>query len=160
MSDWDDHDEDEEGGAAKKRPLSNLAMLGFVWRQWMRSPVTLYASFALTLVAVGLDLCIPWASGRLVDAVAHPGAAAEAGAWRAWGVFVGLYLCFCIARNSFGWVWNPFAARNMEAMTNAAFARVQSFSSDWHANTFAGATVRRLSRAMWGYDAASDALLI
>jgi ATP-binding cassette subfamily B protein len=157
MSDWDD---DEDGAAAgKKRPLSNRAMLGFVWRQWMRSPVALWSSLGLTLVAVGLDLCIPWASGRLVDAVAHP-AAGEGAAWRAWGGFVGLYLAFCVARNSFGWVWNPFAARNMEAMTNAAFQRVQAFSSDWHANAFAGATVRRLSRAMWGYDSASDSLLI
>ena len=73
------------------------------------SPVALWSSLGLTLVAVGLDLCIPWASGRLVDAVAHP-AAGQGAAWRAWGGFVGLYLAFCVARNSFGWVWNPFAA--------------------------------------------------
>jgi len=158
MSDWDD-EEDDAAAAGRKRPLSNAAMFGFVWRQWMRSPTALWASFGLTLAAVALDLCIPWASGRLVDAVAHPEARPDA-AWRAWIVFVTLYLAFCAARNSFGWVWNPFAAKNMEAMTNAAFARVQSFSSDWHANTFAGATVRRLSRAMWGYDSASDSLVI
>jgi ATP-binding cassette subfamily B protein len=79
MSDWDDEDE-AETGKARKRPLSNLAMLGFLWRQWMRDPPALWGSFILTLVAVGLDLCIPWASGRLVDAVAHPGVG-EAGAW-------------------------------------------------------------------------------
>ena len=38
-----------------------------------------------------------------------------------------------------------------------AFAQRAAFSSDWHADTFAGATVRRLSRAMWGYDIVSDA---
>ncbi len=55
--------------------------------------------------------------------------------------------------------WNPLAARNMEEMTNEAFRRVQSFSADWHADTFAGATVRRISRAMWGYDVVSDAVI-
>ncbi|MBP0443128.1 ABC transporter ATP-binding protein, partial [Campylobacter jejuni] len=55
---------------------------------------------------------------------------------------------------------NRFYARNMEKMVNAAFQRVQSFSSDWHANTFAGATVRRVSRSMWGYDQVSDAVLL
>ena len=45
-------------------------------------------------------------------------------------------------------------------MTNEGFARVQSFSSDWHGDTFAGATVRRLSRAMWGYDVVSDCVLL
>ena len=47
----------------------------------------------------------------------------------------------------------------MAEMTNEAFQRVQSFSADWHANTFAGATVRRISRAMWGYDVVSDAVI-
>ena len=36
---------------------------------------------------------------------------------------------------------------------------MQSFSADWHADTFAGATVRRISRAMWGYDVVSDAVI-
>ena len=158
MSDWDD-DEGEEGGAGRKRPLSSRAMLAFMWRQWMRWPAGIAGAVGLMLVSVGLDLCMPWASGRLVDAVANP-ANGQTGAWRAWGVFVGLYLAFCVARNSFGWIWNPLAARNMEAMTNEAFQKVQSFSADWHANTFGGATVRRISRAMWGYDSASDSLLI
>jgi ATP-binding cassette subfamily B protein len=152
-------DEEEEGGR-KGRILSNAQVLGFVWRLWARRPVVLACALGLTLLAVCLDLCIPWAAGRLVDAVTRTGAAAERSVWIAWGLFVGLYLGFCAARNSFGWLWNPFAARNMEEMTTAAFERVQAFSADWHGDSFAGATVRRLSRAMWGYDSASDALLL
>jgi ATP-binding cassette subfamily B protein len=45
-------------------------------------------------------------------------------------------------------------------MTDEGFARVQGFSADWHADTFAGSTVRRLSRAMWGYDMVSDAVVL
>src|SRR3984885_4421587 len=48
----------------------------------------------------------------------------------------------------------------MSRMVNEGFQRVQSFSTDWHASNFAGATVRRVSRAMWGYDSAADALLL
>src|SRR6185503_20057243 len=54
----------------------------------------------------------------------------------------------------------PLSANNMKDMTDEAFKKVQSFSADWHADNFAGATVRRLSRAMWGYDTVSDAALI
>ena len=158
MSDFGD-DDDHEGGR-KARILSNAQVLGFIWRLWAQRPVVLGAALGLTFLAVGLDLCIPWAAGRLVDAVTQRGPDAERSVWMAWGAFVGLYIAFCAARNSFGWLWNPFAARNMEEMTNAGFARVQTFSADWHADTFAGATVRRLSRAMWGYDSASDALLL
>jgi ATP-binding cassette subfamily B protein len=56
--------------------------------------------------------------------------------------------------------WIPLASANMKEMTDEGFRKVQSFSADWHANTFAGATVRRLSRAMWGYDSVSDAALV
>jgi ATP-binding cassette subfamily B protein len=56
--------------------------------------------------------------------------------------------------------WIPLAARNMEEMTNEGYARVQAFSSDWHADSFAGATVRKLTRAMWGYDSVTDAVTI
>jgi ATP-binding cassette subfamily B protein len=48
----------------------------------------------------------------------------------------------------------------MKEIVDEAFRKVQSFSADWHADTFAGATVRRLSRAMWGYDTVSDAAVI
>jgi ATP-binding cassette subfamily B protein len=159
MSDFDD-DEDDARLKRERLALSNGAVIGFLWRQWMRAPGAFYASLVLTLIGVGLDLCMPWAAGGLVEATAHPVAAGAGAAWRAWAVFVGLYLAFCGVRNSFGWVYNPFAARNMEAMTREAFERVQSFSSDWHANTFAGSTVRKITRAMWGYDSASDALLM
>jgi ATP-binding cassette subfamily B protein len=37
-----------------------------------------------------------------------------------------------------------------------AFARVQRFSADWHANSFAGATVRKISRGVWAYDTYAD----
>ena len=48
----------------------------------------------------------------------------------------------------------------MKEMTDEGFKRVQAFSADWHGDTFAGATVRRLSRAMWGYDTVADAIII
>ncbi|MFN8733849.1 MAG: ABC transporter ATP-binding protein, partial [Hyphomonadaceae bacterium] len=39
------------------------------------------------------------------------------------------------------------------------FKDVQRFSSQWHSDNFAGATVRRVSRAMWAYDTLSDNFL-
>ena len=143
----------------RRRTLSNSQVLAFVIRQWMRRPRLLAATLVFLFMAVGLDLMLPNAAGRLVDAVsrdtAHP-----AHAWRAWVVFVAVFLGYAISRNIQLRLWNPFAAHNMEEMINDAFARVQSFSADWHADAFAGATVRKVSRAMWGYDQASDALTL
>jgi len=148
----------EEG--PRRRVLSNRQVLAFIAGRWMRRPGRFFASIALMLCAVGADLMLPWASGALVNAVAKGPAVAADDALRAWMAFVGVYLLFFVARNIAFRVWNPFAARNMEELTNDAFDRVQAFSSDWHADTFAGATVRRVSRAMWGYDAVSDSVVL
>ena len=150
-----DHYEDEE----TKRSLTNAQVLGFVARFWLRRRALLSATFAFSLVAIGFDLSLPWASGRLIDDQAVAPRNTD-GAWKAWSLFVGVYLGFVLARNAVFRFWNPLAAGNMEALTNEGFARVQSFSADWHADTFAGATVRRISRGMWGYDTVSDAVIL
>ena len=143
----------------RARVLSNGQVLAFITGFWLRRRGLLALALALALVAVGFDLAMPWAAGRLVDALAS-GPKSPGRAWAAWALFVGIYVAFSICRNLSFRFWNPLAAGNMKALTDESFARVQRFSADWHANTFAGATVRRLSRAMWGYDQASDAIVL
>jgi ATP-binding cassette subfamily B protein len=41
-----------------------------------------------------------------------------------------------------------------------AFARRQRFSTDWHANSFAGSTVRKVTRGMWALDLLNDTVLV
>jgi len=150
-------DEDENG--QRRRALSNRKVLGFIGRFWLRRKGLFFTGVGLTLVAVGFDLVMPWASGRLVDAVVET-PRGDPAAWSALWIFIGVYLAFAVVRNISHRFWIPLAARNMEEMTNEGFARVQAFSSDWHANSFAGATVRQLTRAMWGYDNVTDAATI
>jgi ATP-binding cassette subfamily B protein len=152
-----DHYEDTDD--TRQRVLKNRQVLGFIASFWLRRPWLLAGTVVFTLIAVGFDLAVPWTAGRLVDAVADAGRRADP-AWKAWGLFVGVYLAFSLIRNFAVRFWIPLASANMKEMTDEGFRKVQSFSSDWHADTFAGATVRRLSRAMWGYDNVSDAALM
>ena len=48
----------------------------------------------------------------------------------------------------------------MSEVARETFWRVQRFSTDWHANSFAGATVRKLSRGMWAFDMLNDTVLM
>jgi ATP-binding cassette subfamily B protein len=48
----------------------------------------------------------------------------------------------------------------MSEITQSAFHRVQRFSSDWHANSFAGSTVRKITRGMWALDQLNDVILM
>ena len=151
---------DEDTGEFRKRTLSNSQVLRFIAGYWMRRRWGYFGTIVLTLVAIGFESMMPRAAEALVDALrrAPPSTAI---AWRAWMFFVGVYLIYNLVRNiGFRFFWNPMAAANMEAMTNEAFARVQAFSSDWHGDNFAGATVRKISRAMWGYDVVSDSVIM
>ncbi len=152
-----DHYEDTED--QKARVLKNSAVLAFIAKFWLRRPWLLTGTVTFVIAAIAFDLATPWASGRLVDAVTH-GQSNAASAWRAWAIFVGVYFAFSMIRNLSMRFWIPLASSNMKEMTDEGFQRVQSFSADWHADMFAGATVRRLSRAMWGYDNVSDAALV
>ncbi|MGG2474401.1 ABC transporter transmembrane domain-containing protein, partial [Rhizobium sp. BR5] len=50
--------------------------------------------------------------------------------------------------------------KTMADVTNNGFHRVQRFSTDWHANSFAGSTVRKITRGMWALDSLNDLLLV
>ena len=149
--------DDEE--ATRKRVLSNRQVLGFIAGFWRRRRLRLAATVALYLIAIAFELMAPRAAEGLVDATLRGPTHADA-AWRAWGGFVGVYVAFYVVRNLALRVWNPMSASAMKEITDEGFARVQAFSADWHGGTFAGATVRRISRAMWGYDVVADSLVI
>jgi ATP-binding cassette subfamily B protein len=149
--------DDEDDGSP--RVLTNGQVMGFIWGHWMRLKERFAAIMLLFVLATLCDLAIPWAAKGLIDTVARQGQAAAL-AWTAWATLSGLYLAgYCIRTSAFR-LMNTFAARNMERIVNDGFGKVQAFSSDWHASNFAGATVRKVSRAMWGYDMVSDAVMI
>ncbi|MBW3559120.1 MAG: ABC transporter ATP-binding protein/permease [Proteobacteria bacterium] len=144
---------------ARPRALSNAAVLRFAWVRWTRRPGRLAAIVAVTLLATVCDLSIPWAVKALTETVSDPVRRPD-DAWAAWAGLTGLYVLFYSFRQGLFRLMNGFAARNMEDLTNEAFRRVQAFSADWHANTFAGSTVRQVSRAMWGLDSVSDTVFL
>jgi ATP-binding cassette subfamily B protein len=149
----------EQDGQARK-VLSNGQVLAFVARQWLRRPRAFALSAGLMLAAVLCDLLAPWMADGLITAVSRPPEGGVDHAWHAWALFALVYVALLFIRNLGFLTWNPLAARNMEALITEAFERVQSFSSDWHGDSFAGATVRRVSRGMWGYDTISDQLVL
>src|SRR5207302_4132340 len=54
----------------------------------------------------------------------------------------------------------PFTLKIMSDVAQDAFLRVQRFSTDWHANSFAGSTVRKITRGMWALDLLNDTILL
>ncbi len=152
-----DFDDDAEPG---QRKASVGAVASYIWRLWASQPGRFAWFAAFFALATACDLALPFASARLVEALTlGPGAeGARQAAW-GFGLFTAFAFVFYLARNAGVRFWIPFAANNMQAIVSSGFKDVQRFSADWHADNFAGATVRRVSRAMWAYDTISDTMV-
>jgi ATP-binding cassette subfamily B protein len=153
---------------ANQKPIRRSAnpfrsVLIFILRQWWREGWLLFGTAGAMIAATLADVLLPVYAGRLVDAVANSAAdrdaALDAAVW-ALGAIVALGLAMLMLRTSSILFIVSLTLRMMSVAARDAFWRVQRFSSDWHANTFAGSTVRKVTRGMWAIDSINDTLLL
>lgn len=112
------------------------------------------------LFATAADVLTPLYSGRLVDALTLSGDNAWNAAIQALIILLLLGATAVVARQLTFYVITDFTLKIMSDMAASAFAKLQRFSTDWHANAFAGSTVRKVSRAMWALDLLNDTLIV
>jgi ATP-binding cassette subfamily B protein len=145
-----------------KRPAAIRVVLPFVFRHWLKQPVMTATVVAGFLAATVADLFMPVFSGQLVDAMTSGASdpAARRAAFAAFGAIVALGLASIILRMTGLYAIVPFTLRIMSDVARDAFTRVQGFSTDWHANSFAGSTVRKITRGMWALDLLNDTILM
>ena len=138
-------------------------VLGFTFKHWQKQPIRIAIVMLCVLGETTADLLTPFFAGRLVEAVAS-GAATDEIAWNgavtAFLVLVGLGLMAVLLRQAIFMLIIRLTLRIMTDVVTHAFQRVQRFSSDWHANAFAGSTVRKITRGMWALDVLNDTVLI
>jgi ATP-binding cassette, subfamily B, bacterial len=142
-----------------KRAIGFFDVLEFSWEHWRRHPRLLAALGVCLLIITAAQVGLPILAGQLTDAISSD--VSGTGGARANGIvaaFIGLMVLAAITRNlgSRGLIW--LATTCMSRLVNDAFRRVQRFSTDWHANNLAGATVRKLTRGMWAFDQFEDSL--
>lgn len=138
-------------------------VLTFLFRHWLReSWLVVWVALSM-IVATAADLLMPVYSGRLVDALATHGTVhslALRGAVRAIVMMAILGVVLTVLRYVALAGIIRLTLRLMSRFAGEAFWRVQRFSTDWHANNFAGAIVRRITRGMWAVDMMDDILLL
>lgn len=138
-------------------------VLSFTFRYWGRQPLRIVVIVALALLSAVADVLTPMYAGRLVDAVAS-GAAGDQLAWNAaitaFWLLVALGVGGTLLRQAVFQNIITFTLKMMNGIASNAFYRVQRFSTDWHANSFAGSTVRKITRGMWAVDLLNDTLLV
>jgi ATP-binding cassette subfamily B protein len=145
-----------------KQPAAIRVVIPFVFRHWLNQPAVALTVAGGLLGATVADLFMPVFSGHLVDALTRGAAdpAARRAALLAFGAIVALGLLSTVLRQTGLRAIVPFTLRIMSDVARDAFMRVQRFSTDWHANSFAGSTVRKITRGMWALDLLNDTILM
>ncbi len=136
-----------------------IRALGFGLRQWRRHPRDVALTVLGILAATLAEVAAPVFAGRLVDALADGAGDADA-AIAALATIVGLGVASLLLRDRAARAIIRLTARIMQCVTGETFWRVQRFSTDWHANAFAGATVRSITRGVWALDLFNDVVLV
>ncbi|WP_186013377.1 ABC transporter ATP-binding protein [Burkholderia gladioli] len=143
------------------RPFNDV--LGFTFRHWRRQPARALAVALFALLAALGDVLTPLFAGKLVDAVSlglTDRAAAWSAALHAFTTLIALGIAATLLRQAMFMNIIVLTLRMMSEISAGAFHRVQRFSTDWHANSFAGSTVRKITRGMWALDLLNDTLLV
>ncbi|MBX5157007.1 ABC transporter ATP-binding protein [Rhizobium sp. NZLR8] len=133
-------------------------VLGFIFHHWTHRPALVGLIIVLVISSTLAEVMVPVFSGQIVDAIA--GTNAADGALRAFVIVVALGFSSVALRY---FIFNGIirlTLRTMADVTNGGFHKVQRFSTDWHANSFAGSTVRKITRGMWALDSLNDLLLV
>lgn len=134
-------------------------MFAFTWQYWKQNPGQTASVLIFVALCVAANAMLPVFSGRLIDALTGEetgmGTALPPLAW-----FLGFAAVSYIALQICLRVWIYLAANVLARVCQDAFRRVQRFSTDWHANNFAGATVRKITRGVWAFDLLGDTLLL
>jgi ATP-binding cassette subfamily B protein len=123
-----------------------------VWSCCLREPGIFAALVVFRVLSSLLDSATPFAAGHLVDTVTNVRDPDLGPALAALALLLSIVVAFQALRGGLDFLLVRFALAAMARLASEAFAQVQRFSSDWHAETFAGATVRKITRGMWAFD--------
>lgn len=139
-----------------------IGVLRFLFGHWRRHLRLALLVVGAVVVSTAADVVLPILSGALVTDVARP--ASDPSMRRAVLLVLALMtllgaLAVAARRVAFLSI-TSLTLHNMTAIAQDAFWRVQRFSTDWHANSFAGSIVRRITRGMWAVDLLNDTLLV
>lgn len=140
----------------KRRDVRFSEIAAYVWGYWRRTPVATAVIMSGLLGAMALEVSLPSVSRYITGAVASGDQHKAA---------IGLLL-FMGASIGHSIVWQigyrllcKVIVQHMKTMMQDGYNRVQRASSDWHANSFAGATTTKLTRGMRAFDGFSDTLM-
>lgn len=145
----------------KKSRMNFKSLMRFSFKYWRRKRGMLATASFFMLLAVAADIVYPIFSGRLIDALASGLDNPKAYAMPAFYAFLGMAgmgILQRLAKITGVYFWARQLASILPEIVKDAHYKVQRFTTRWHTNSFAGATTRKITRGMWGFDQFGDLL--
>ncbi|MEM6812346.1 MAG: ABC transporter ATP-binding protein [Pseudomonadota bacterium] len=132
----------------------------FSWSYWKRQKVLgFWALFFFTMSTL-VDVVFPTYIGRLVDHFSGDFQANQIEAKNTIIAILTLSFVFFAARWTAFQFYNRFETKLMHDISIDAMEKVQRFSTNWHSNNFAGATVRKITRARSAFEMFEDSFIL
>ena len=127
------------------------------WRRNRRYGILAVGFLMLSTV---MDIAVPVYSGKIVDAMAQGRDAALRDIIMPMAILLGVVFVLFTARWAAFRFYNRWECYSMRDLLNDAHFKVQRFSTDWHANSFGGGTVTRITRARRSFEIFEDTFFI
>jgi ATP-binding cassette, subfamily B, bacterial len=142
--------------------VSFLQVGKFIWNYLRQKPLWLAGVFVFLILQTAAEIAMPQLFGLFADTLAkyvdNPSAAFP----KIWWILAGIGaagMLFWTAnkgKNIFwDWKWLPM----LKQLQQDALYKIQRFSTEWHVNSFAGATVRKATRGVWAANSFADQFL-
>jgi len=143
-----------------KKKVTKKDILVFCWSYWRRRKTLGIFSVVFLTVATVMDIFIPFYSGKIVDSmIEHTGGDYQR-VIHTIIIFIALLFGFSLFRALSYSLYNRYECFSMRDILMEATKKVQNFSSNWHANNFAGGTVRKITRSSKAFETFEDNIIL
>lgn len=142
--------------------ITFLQVSKFAWSYLREKPAWLAGVLFFIIFQTAAELAMPQLFGLFAETLAKHANETSAAFPKIWWILAGIGaagMFFWVTnkgKNIFwDWRWLPM----LKKIQTDSFFRVQRFSTDWHINSFAGATVRKITRGVWAANSFVDQFL-
>jgi ATP-binding cassette, subfamily B, bacterial len=141
-------------------PVTVRDLFRFTWHYWHKRLAMIVAAVVLIVICCAMqNVIMPLYVRRITDQVAV-GTNDYVTLWHDFAIFASVSFAQSLIWTVVILIWNMFTCNMLYDVVGDGLAKVQRFSADWHANAFAGGTVRKITRGMGAFDVFSDRLVI
>ncbi len=138
--------------------VTNKDMLRFIWCYVGDKKWSVFACVSLGLLASSIAALSPVYSGKMVDAMAVGGESALADVWHALWMIILIMLSQQLLKVLSRVASHKYLIGGMKRLVVEISDKIQHFGSEWHENSYSGATLRKVTRGQWAFFDVLDAV--